>query len=335
MKTYRCPTCGKALTKSEYEKALHIHEEREKHYAQREAELKRKEREQQARQKAQVQEFKKKEHQLKQDNEKKLREDREKVRQEEKTRAARQQAGLKQKVQQLTERLRQRERGTTPQTEGLEFEEKLAARLKKEFPEDEIVHKGKGGDVLHTVKFNQKPTGTIIYECKRTPSIQAQHISQANRAKQTREADFAVLVTTGKKRGFTGFGQMDGVSVVSPLAVIPLASLLREHLIEMARLKIRKEKRAVLAQRLMQYIDSPQFKNPLEEVVQRTLRLQDMIKREASDHMHTWKERWNHYETINWNTSHIRANLRLVLHGEQPKPLSHHKAPPLQLPPPK
>lgn len=28
MKTYRCPTCGKALTKSEYEKALHIHEER-------------------------------------------------------------------------------------------------------------------------------------------------------------------------------------------------------------------------------------------------------------------------------------------------------------------
>ena len=335
MKTYRCPTCGKALTKSEYEKALHIHEEREKHYAQREAELKNKEREQQARQKAQAQDLKRRERQLKRDNEKKLKEDREKVRLEERTRAARQQAGLKEKVQQLTERLRQREKGTTPQTEGLEFEEKLAARLKKEFPDDEIVHKGKGGDVLHTVKFNQKPSGIIIYECKRTPSIQAQHISQAHQAKQTREADFAVLVTTGKKRGFSGFGQMDGVSVVSPLATIPLASLLREHLIEMARLKITKEKRAVLAQRLMLYIDSPQFKNPLEEVVQRTSRLQDMIKKEASDHMHTWGERWVHYETINWNTSHIRGNLRLVLHGEQPKPLAQHKAPPLQLPAPK
>lgn len=334
MKIYRCPTCGKALTKSEYEKALHIHEEKERHYAQREAELKRKEREQQAMLKAQAKRLKKKEREIKQENEKKLREDREKVRREESIRAARQQAGLKEKVQQLTERLRQRERGTTPQTEGLEFEEKLAARLKREFPEDEVVHKGKGGDVLHTVRFNQKPTGIIIYECKRTPSIQAQHISQAHRAKQTREADFAVLVTTGKKRGFSGFGQMYGVSVVSPLAVIPLASLLREHLIEMARLKITREKRAVLAQRLMQYIDSPQFRNPLEEVVQRISRLKDMIKREYSDHMHTWKERLLHYETIYWNTSHIRGNLRLVMHGEQPKSLSQHKAPLLQLPAP-
>lgn len=296
--------------------------------------MKRKEREQQERQKAQIQEFKKRERQLKHDNEKKLRDDREKVRLEERTRATRQQAGLKEKVLQLTERLRQRERGTTPQTEGLEFEEKLAARLKKEFPDDEIAHKGRGGDVLQTVKFNQKPTGIIIYECKRMPSIQAQHISQAYRAKQTREADFAVLVTTGKKRGFSGFSQMDGVSVVSPLAAIPLASLLREHLIEMARLKITKEKRAVLAQQLMQYIDSPQFRNPLEEVVQQTSRLQDMIHKEANDHMHTWKERWDHYETIKWNTSHIRGNLRLVMHGEQPKPLLQHKAPPLQLPAP-
>ena len=160
MKTYRCPTCGKVLTKSEYEKALHVHEEREKHYIQREEELKRKEREQQAKQKAQAQEFKKKERQLKQDNEKKLREDREKVRLEERTRAARQQAGLKEKVQQLTERLRQRERGTTPQTEGLEFEEKLATRLKKEFPEDEIVHKERAGTSSTRLSLNRSRQGS-------------------------------------------------------------------------------------------------------------------------------------------------------------------------------
>lgn len=331
MKTYRCPTCGKVLTKSEFEKALHIHEEKEKLFSQREAEVSRKEREQQEKE----QEFKKKERRLKQDNKKTLRDEKEKIRLQERSRATLQQAGLKEKVQQLKDRLRQRERGTTPQTEGLEFEEKLAARLKIEFSEDEILHTGKGGDVLHTVKFNRKPAGIIIYECKRTPSIQTQHISQTNRAKQTREADFAVLVTTGKKRGFSGFRQIDGVSVVSPLAVISLASLLREHLIEMVRLNITKEKRAILAQKLMQYIDSPQFKNPLEEVVQRTSRLQDMINKEYGDHMHTWKERWIHYETINWNTSHIQGNLRLVLHGEQPKSLSQHKTPPLQLPAPK
>jgi hypothetical protein len=140
-----------------------------------------------------------------------------------------------------------------------------------------------------------------------------------------------VLVTTGKKKGFSGFAQMGGVSVVSPLAVVPLAALLREHLIEMARLKVSREKRAVLAQQLMQYIDSPQFRNPIQEVVQRTSKLKEMIQKEAKDHRHTWEERWNHYETIDWNASQIQSNLRLVMHGAQPKSIGQRKAPPLRL----
>ena len=70
MKTYRCPTCGKALTKSEYEKALHIHKEREKHYAEKEAELEQKEKQ-----------FRVKERQLRQENQEKLREEKQKVQQ--------------------------------------------------------------------------------------------------------------------------------------------------------------------------------------------------------------------------------------------------------------
>jgi hypothetical protein len=335
VKTYRCPTCGKTLTKTEYEKALRIHEAREHHFQRREAEIRRKEREQKVRQQEWRREQRKRERELKREAQERLREERERVRLQERAKADRQQAGLKEQLQRVKERLRQRERGTTPQTEGLEFEEKLAARLRKEFPDDEVVQKGRGGDVLHTVRFARKPVGVIIYECKRTPSIQGQHVVQAYRAKQVREADFAVLVTTGRKKGFSGFGQMDGVSVVSPLAVIPLAALLREHLIEMARLKITKEKRAILAQQLMQYIDSPQFRNPIEEVVQRSSRLQEMIKKEAKDHIGTWNERWTHYQTINWNASHIQSNLRLVMHGGKPRAPVHPKAPLLELPAPR
>ena len=323
MKVYRCPTCKKVLTKSEWEKALRIHGEREAHLAHQEDELKRREQTQRSR-----------ERDFKREAKRKLKQETTRVREQERQRATRQQTDLKVTIQRLQERLRQRARGTTPQTEGLEFEDKLAARLKKEFREDEILPKGKGGDVLHTVNFNGKPVGVIIYECKRTPSIQGAHIAQAHKAKQVREADFAVLVTTGKKRGFSGFAQIGGVSVVSPLAVIPLASLLRDHLIEMGRLKITREKRAVLAQQLMRYIDSPQFRNPLEEVVQRTSKLREMIRKEAKDHRHIWEERWSHYETIGWNTSHIQNNLRLVMHGGQPKQIARRKVSPLQLPAP-
>lgn len=334
MKKYRCPTCGKTLTKVQYEKALRVHEAREHHFKEKEAQLKKERREQRTREREWQRDQKiwRRKQQL--EMRRKTQEAKENVRRQEREKAARQQSGIKEQVQRLKERLRQREKGITPQTEGLEFEEKLEARLRKEFPDDNIVHKGKGGDILQEVVFNKNPVGVIIYECKRTPSIQSQHIAQTHRAKQIREADFAVLVTTGKKKGFSGFTQEDGVSVVSPPAVIALAALLREHLIEMERLKITNEKRAILAQRLMQYIDSPQFKNPMQEVIQRASKLQYMIKKEAAEHWRTWRERWTHYETINWNASQVQTNLRLVMHGDQPKPIAHHKTSPLQLPAP-
>lgn len=269
MKTYRCPVCGKSLTKQEYEKALKIQEAKEKHLQHLQAELK----------KAQT------------ELAKKVEAVRKAAQQKEKRRAERLMAGWKTKVRKLEERIRQLEKGSTPQTEGLEFEDKLTARLRKEFPEDQIQHKGKGGDVLHIVLFAKKEAGTIIYECKRTPRIPVQHVRQAYLAKQSRHADFAVLVTTGTKRGFSGVVEANGVLIVSPLAAIPLASLLRAHLIEMLRGKVTKEKRAIIAQQLMKHITSPQFKNPIEKIVHLSTELQDMIKTEAKDHFRIWKKR--------------------------------------------
>jgi len=43
-KTYRCPVCGKPLTKSEYEKALRIHEAQKEHLRHWEEELRKAER---------------------------------------------------------------------------------------------------------------------------------------------------------------------------------------------------------------------------------------------------------------------------------------------------
>ena len=315
-KTYRCPVCKKTLTEKEYEHALGIIGEREKHLRHEIADRDRQLRE--ARSKAQ----------------KAKREGKDEGIKVERARTQRLLQGYERKIAKLKERLAQLKKGSTPQTEGLEFEEKLAARLKREFPDDTIQHKGKEGDVLQTVNFEKKPAGVIIYECKRTPRILPQHIDQAQRAKQSREADFAVLVTTGHKKGFSGLIQMKGVLVVSPLGTIPLAGLLRGHLIEMLRAKITKEKRAVIAQELAKYITSPQFRNPIEEVVHLISELEDMIKDEATEHYRVWKKRWGRYQTIHWDTSQIRQNLQLVLHGEEPKPLEHPKVPPLELPAP-
>jgi len=48
----------------------------------------------------------------------------------------------------------------------------------------------------------------------------------------------------------------------------------------------------------MAFITSPQFKTPIEEVIDRSLRLQRMVKDEFADHVRTWKKRWAHYQVI-------------------------------------
>ncbi len=240
MKIYRCPVCKKTLSKSEYERALGILGERERHLQHEKGQLQRRLREAQAK-------------------EKKAREE---GIQAERARAQRLMAGKEKQIETLKERIDQLKKGSTPQTEGLEFEEKLASRLRREFQDDLVDHKGRDGDVLQSVRFGDQTAGLIVYECKRTATIQSQHIRQANAAKQTRHADFAVLVTTGSRRGFTGLTQLNGVLVVAPLGAIPLAGVLRAHLIELLRARVSRQRRAQIAFKLMEHITSPQFKNP-------------------------------------------------------------------------
>jgi len=82
----------------------------------------------------------------------------------EKQRQERLTAGLKKKLTLATSRIKQLEKGSTPQTEGLEFEENLYKRLMREFPEDKVEHKGKGGDILHHAVLDSEIVGAIIYE---------------------------------------------------------------------------------------------------------------------------------------------------------------------------
>ncbi|MGA8220555.1 MAG: DUF2130 domain-containing protein [Candidatus Acidiferrales bacterium] len=300
-KKYPCPVCGTLLSRSAFEKALKIHKAKEKHVQDLEMALKKRA----------------------QGMDEEVENAIERGRRGEKRRGERLMAGQKRQIRTLLDRVAQLEKGTTPQTDGLEFEDKLLARLKREFSGlgDLIEPKGKlVGDIVHTVRYEGKEdAGKITYECKRTRGISGKHVQQAYQAKQACHADFAILVTTGKKKRFTGLMEWDGVLVVAPLGVIPLAALLRANLIEMLRAKITTEQRAKIAQRVLKYITSPQLKNPIEEVIQLSTQLQNMVKDEYDDHVDTWKKRLRHYSRIQWDTTQIQVNFQRILHGKEPK----------------
>lgn len=305
--------CRKALTKKEYERALGILEARKAHVEHEMTDLRTRLRDAKAGAK---------------------RARREGV-ETERTRVHRLLAGKQHQIQGLKERIRQLERGTTPATEGLEFEGKLAARLAAEFPTDDIRDTGKAGDILQTVKSGSNIAGVIVYECKRRPTIDASYVRQAQEAKRSRQADFAVLVTTGRRRGFGGLQQYDGVLAVAPLGVVSLAHLLRTHLIELLRAGITRAKRAIVARQLLDYITSPQFKGPIREAVERVEDLERIMVEEVHDHVRTWKRRAEHYVNIKWSSEQIRASVAAVLGGQKPKVLPRTRPTPLALPAPK
>jgi len=321
VKTYKCPLCKSKLSKARYEQVLNI--QREQKLAQQE-ELDKAHKLIHQAQRAQG------------ELRAKLRESQQKAKEaraegarqgalKEKQRQERLTAGWKSKVGVLQERIRQLEKGSTPQTEGLEFEINLFRRLQKEFPEDRIEHKGKGGDILHFVIFRKGVAGIIVYECKRTLKILPSHIQQAALAKKTREAHFAILVTTGIKKRFAGLTKEEDVLIVAPLGVIPLAHLCRAHLVEMEKAKLDNEQKNRVASQMLGFITSPMCKVPLEEAIQQAEHAQKLLNREAVEHFHLWNERNKIYQTVCWDIAAVRSNINRVLVGERPKTLERHK----------
>jgi len=323
-KTFQCPLCGSPLTKVRYDAVLKIQEGRDR-ATEREIERAHADvhRERTARlalgrklQEARAREKRAKEEGLRQGR----------------TESQRQVVELRRKLRQAGERARRLERGTTAQGEGLEFEEKLWARLRREFPGDRITLVHRGGDVVQEVIYAKRSAGVIVYECKREEDIAPSHVRQAARAKRTREAEFAILVTTGERKGFTGLAEERGVLIVRPQGALALAFLCRGHLVEMAKAGVDRSRRAKIARALLAYLTSATYKVPLEEAIHHAERALDLLRREVHQHVSQWDERARLYQTIGWDVRHIRENIARVQEGAKPVPLEKVRVERLLLP---
>ncbi len=326
MKRYLCPLCKTPLTKAKYEAVLRIQETRDRasqaQLARAHAEAHR----QRAARVALSTKLRAVRAQAKDARAQGVRQGR--------TESQRQVTELRRKLQQAERRARRLQRGTTAQSEGLEFEEQLAARLRREFRGDHVTLVRRGGDIVHEVVYAKEPAGRIVYECKREEDITSAHVRQAAQAKGSREAEFAILVTTGERRGFTGLAQERGVLIVRPQGVLALAALCRGHLVEMAKAGVDRSRRAQIAHALLAYLTSSTYRVPVEEAIQQAGRAQDLLRREVQLHLSQWEERSRIYQTIRWDVNHIRDNVARVREGGKPVPLERVRVQRLLLPKP-
>jgi hypothetical protein len=217
-------------------------------------------------------------------------------------------------IKELREQLK---KGTTPQVEGLNLEEELVKELKAKFPGDEIIRKGHGGDIYHYVKYNNEKIGFIIYECKKTQKFQKNYVHQIKNDVVKQNATYGVLVTTASEKDKAGFWVRDGILIVHPYGTIYIAEVLRNWIINLYSLKLDKKELSECAKKLLEYIKGDKFKNCVEDTIDRTRQLNEMLKKEITTHKNLWENRHKHYSSISENSQNIEQDSKAILRNEE------------------
>jgi hypothetical protein len=217
-------------------------------------------------------------------------------------------------IKELKEQLK---KGTTPQIEGLNLEEELVKELKSKFSEDRIERHGHGGDIFHYVTYNKKEIGFIIYECKKTQTFKNEYVHQIKNDIAKKNASYGVLVTSASEKGKVGFWVKDGILIVHPYGTIYIAEVLRKWIIQLYAMKLSEVEMSECAKKLLEYIKGDKFKNCVEDTIDRTRQLNEMLKKEVTTHKNIWEKRHKHYDRMYKNSQDIEQDSKTILRNEK------------------
>lgn len=181
---------------------------------------------------------------------------------------------------------------------GPEGEDELVMVLKTEFPGDIIEHRGKGGDVIHTVMGGGKALGTIVYECKRTKDWNKAFTRQLKDAMAKHDTRYGLLVSRKLPQRASGFVVNNGVLAVEPHLAASLAGILRKAIVELAQARLAEDGKAAKTAELYEYLRSDDFGNAVRRVKDKVQELRDSLEKEKSHHETWWNTREQHYATV-------------------------------------
>jgi len=198
---------------------------------------------------------------------------------------------------------------------GPEGEEHLVVALKEAFPSDNIVHRGKGGDVIHTVVDAGQPFGKIVYECKKTSTWQVAYTRQLKKAMEGHETKYGLLVSRKLPRNGSGVCTSNRILVVEPHLAVQVASILREAIIALGRARVSDHGRAAKTDEVYKYLCSDEFANALARIDDKVGELRAALEKEKSSHDGWWRSREQHYGTILREASGIDARVKEILSG--------------------
>lgn len=188
------------------------------------------------------------------------------------------------------------------QLQGEVQELELESLLKTKFPFDTIepVPKGDhGGDALQRVANSSgQNCGTIIWESKRTKNWSDGWLVKLRGDQRSANAEIAIMVSQALPNGIETFDFVDGVWIVHPRIILPVAAMLRQSLIEVAIAKNVGQGLLTKTEMLFQYITGTRFRQRIEAIAEAFKTMKDDLDTERKVITKQWSKREIQIENV-------------------------------------
>jgi hypothetical protein len=219
-------------------------------------------------------------------------------------------AGLRRQIEVLKQKAEQGSQQLQGEVQELELEALLATK----FPADlvEPVPKGEfGGDILHRVLSSSgQLCGTLIWESKRTKNWSDGWLGKLRNDQRAARADFAVLVSRVLPKETVAFDFIDGVWVVEPRCVVPVAIALRQSLLELSAVRQTNAGQQTKMGMVYEYLTGPRFRAHVESIVEKFTEMEADLAKERKTMTRLWAKREEQIRGVIESTAGMYGDLQ-------------------------
>jgi hypothetical protein len=205
-------------------------------------------------------------------------------------------------MQRQIEELRRKAEQGSQQLQGEAQELQLEVLLTARFPFDIIdpVRKGEhGGDVLQRVANSQGGCcGSILWEAKRTKNWSDAWLAKLRDNQRAAKAEVAVIVSHVLPKDIETFELVEGVWVIHPKVIVPVAVSLRHMLIEVACVRQSAEGQQTKAEMVYGYLTGPRFRQRVQAMVEAFSDMQEDLEKERKVMLKQWAKRQEQIERV-------------------------------------
>lgn len=205
-------------------------------------------------------------------------------------------------MQRTIEELQRKAEQGSQQLQGEVQELELESLLRAKFPYDTIepVPKGEfGGDTIQKVVSPAGVmAGTILWEAKRTKNWSNGWLPKLREDQRTAKAELSILISQALPEGVETFDVIEGVWVAHPRVLIPVATVLRNTLLEVSTARLINEGQQTKAEMVYQYLTGPRFRLRVEAIVEAFSGMQEDLDKERKAIMKQWAKRTEQIERV-------------------------------------